>query len=706
MESKAKASLHRLFHPGAIAVVGASPKGGWGATALQNCLDLGFSGNLYAVHPRADEVAGVPAYSSLSDLPEVPDAIAVAVPAKNVPAVLIEADRLGVGAAVVYASGFGELDGQQAEQEELFSQLSDDFRVIGPNCYGVSSYGSGMGLWGASVPLQHRGVEGTVALVAQSGNMSMTVAMSSRLPAIAYAASLGNQVDVDATDCIEYFLEDSKVRVISLIIEGINDVPRFRRVAERAAQQNVVIVALKIGSSKKGEAATVAHTGTLSGDDAMYDALFAQTGIVRVADIEELIAVSTLAANANTVEGNRLGIFASSGGECGLSADLAENIGLELRDFEDHSKRALHEILPEYGYVTNPFDLTAGGWGNQDIYRHVTETLLQDSGTDIVAFIGDAPNGSDLASMRWPGMVQGAGEAARASDKPVMLISTSTDVNPDLGRLCASNGITYIAGHSSAFVAIRKLAIRSEAVKRLKVESADRPESASHIDWRVTGSGILSETTAKSILDEYGIQTPLGQDVTTPDAAAAFAAECGYPVVAKLVADDLAHKTEIGGVVVGIEDEATLREAVRQVLDAGERALGAEAVRGARIEKMASLPNSIELIVGGRNVPAGSTVVIGAGGILTELLGDSATLLWPFTAAEVDQKLNSLRISLLIDGYRGSAPVDRKAIVDAALSMGRLLSENPEISEVDVNPLLVGSSEAGVVALDALISAH
>jgi acyl-CoA synthetase (NDP forming) len=699
--------MERLFKPRSIAVVGASPKGGYGFGVIEGNRALGFDGDLYVVHPRADEVGGVKAYRSLSDLPEVPDAVSIAVPARAVPAVVQEAADLGVGGAVVYASGFAELgDEGVALQEQIVATCRGRMPLIGPNCLGAVSYGSRASLWAGGVSSEHVDPTGVVALAAQSGNIALTSMGAARIPSLAYSVSMGNQAVSDITDCLEYFISDEQVRIIALVIEGLADLERFRRLALEAAARDTAIVALKVGRSKRGEAATLAHTGTLAGTDGAYDALFRQTGVIRVKDLEELSAVCNLLAGPYEITGRTAGIFASSGGECGLMADLAEDHAIDLPVLEAGTQERLRSLLPEYGYVTNPFDLTAGGWGHEHIYHAAAKALAQNRGVDFVAFVGDAPaHAGSLEEMAWPEMVVGAGRAARDTQTPVILISTITETGTELPQICRENGVVYLAGADQAMGAIALVADRHRAVRRLTAGSAAEPTAASHVETLVPdgGSAVLSETASKAMLNAYGIATPGGGVATTPDEAVKLGADLGYPVVAKLVAEGLAHKSDIGGVVVDIAGDDELRTAAADVLERGRAAVG-DAVRGVRIEQMIRAGNGVEMIIGGHNDVSGSVVVVGTGGVLTELLADAATLLWPFDGSDVEEALGTLRVDRLLRGYRGAPAVDRDALVSTVVQVGRMLHEHPEISELDINPLLCGRGSAGSTALDALIT--
>ncbi|MGH3241277.1 MAG: acetate--CoA ligase family protein, partial [Spirillospora sp.] len=578
--------------------------------------------------------------------------------------------------------------------DELVAAAGDRLPLIGPNCLGVASYRGRAALWGIEMPYVHAGADGVVALAAQSGNMALTTMLSGRLPAVAYGVSAGNQAVLDLSDCLEYFLTDAGVKVVCLVMEGLADPARFRALAERAASLDVSVIVLKMGRSASGEAATVAHTGTLAGRDAAYDALFRQTGVHRVHDLDEMVALATLLAAPRRPRGSAIGFFASSGGECGLIADLADDTGVPLAVLDPAAETALAAVLPPYMSVHNPLDLGANAWGDQDVYRAAARAMGDCPSVDVVAFAGDAPTHADpLDEVGWTEMIGGTGEAAAELDVPVVMMTTTTDLAPGLTDLARRNGVVLLAGTRPA---LRAIALAGEP--RPPAGGMAPEPTAPHTRRQaaeILRNAPLSEAEAKRLLAVYGVASPPGEVAADADAAVEIAARIGYPVVCKIHAAGVAHKSDIGGVEVGLADEKALRDAVHRI---GER-VDTSTATDVLVEKMAA--PGIELIVGGRNDAAGSLVVIGAGGVLTELLDDAAGLLWPFGRDDVRAVLARLKIGALLGGLRGAEPADLDALADTAIRIGRLLADVPEIAEIDVNPLLCRPD--GCVALDALI---
>lgn len=691
--------LQRLFDPRSIAVVGASPKGGYGRQTLRNLDLLGYDGDVAAVHRTADRIDGTPAYRSLRDLPFVPDAVVLAVPAKEVGPVAAEAAALGVGGLVVFASGFRESGGDGSRREaDLVEAVGDRLPVLGPNCLGLVNYRSHAAMWGTELPRHHQRGGGGVALVAQSGAMLITTLLSGRLPDVTYAASIGNQAVVDVNDCLELFLTDPEVKTIGLVAEGIADLGRFRHLASQAHARAVSLVVLKLGRSARAQAASVAHTGTLAGDAAAYDAAFEQAGAHRVDDLDELIAACRLLTHEPAPRAGRLAAFATSGGECGLVADLADEVGVELAELDAATEARLGELVPPYGRVGNPLDLTAGAWADAEVYEGVTRALGSCPGVGLVTMIGDAPTHlGPLEGSGWEEMLAGAGRAARATGVPVAVVTTTTDVLPGFGPLAERSGVLLLAGARPAMRAIA--AAQAAGARRVLAVATDVPPAADLVRCArgvLAGrGGVLGESESKDLVGLFGVASPDGGRHHDVEQLLRIADRIGYPVVAKV--DGVAHKSDRGGVKTGIGGPAALRTACAEIWRATRGLVAGTPM--IRVERMVG--DAVELIVGGRNSEAGSLVVVGAGGVLTEILQDVRTLLWPFTEDDAHQALTCLRIGRLLAGYRGSPPVDVGAVAQVMVGTGRLLAALPEVREVDLNPVLANAD--GCVAADALV---
>lgn len=698
--------LYPLFYPRSVAVVGASPKGGYGLRVITALASFGFAGPIYPVNPNYDTIAGLQAYPEIGAIPEPVDAVAIAVPSRAVPGVVQQAIAAGAKGGIAFGSGFAEAgeDGQ-ALQAELRALCGERFPLIGPNCLGVMSYLGGAALW--SIPIGSRRNTGAVGLVAQSGNMALTLMASSRGLHLAHAVSSGNQAVVDAVDVMSFYLAEPGIRVIAAVIEGLSDVARFRRVAAQAAERDIPIAALKLGRSEKASRAAVAHTGSLTGSDQLCDALFTQYGVLRVDDLDELTETAKLLAADRRPAGPGLGVFASSGGECGLISDLAAASGVELPDLQPETREELLGFLPPFANPLNPLDITASGWGNRDIYGTVATLLAATPGVDIVACIGDTTrNSGPLDATGWDKMIAGMADARARTETPIAVINTITDVAYEMTDALAAEGIIQLSGARNAARAIghagRYARWRQEhrVPRDITTVDAERRDGALEL-LPATGTGGVSESASKELLRRYGIPVPAGGLAGSVDEALELAHEVGYPVVLKIEADDIHHKTEVGGIALRIASDEQLRAEHAALLErVAAHAPGAR-VQGVRVERMAT--GLIELIVGGRNDPVfGPIVVAGLGGVLAEALQDVSTRLAPVDPGEARALLGELRGAALLGPFRGRPAVDVAAAADVIARVSQLLVELPEIRELDINPLLVGANSDGCVAVDGL----
>lgn len=698
--------LYPLFYPRSVAVVGASPKGGYGLAVVNGLRAAGFSGPIYPVNPNYDEIAGLRAYPSLGAIGTPVDAVAIAVPARAVPGVVREALEAGVRGGVAFGSGFGEAGPEgQALQAELRALCGDRFPLVGPNCLGVASYLGNAALW--AIPLGMGGEAGAVGLVAQSGNMALTLMASSRGLKLAHIVSTGNQAVVDSVDVMSFYLAEPRVRAIGAIIEGFADIDKFRRVAAQAAERDIPIVALKLGRSEKARRAAVAHTGSLTGSDQLYDALFRQYGVLRVDDLDELGETVKLLASERRPRGLGLGVFASSGGECGLASDLAAASGVELPELEPQVREELAALLPPFANPLNPLDITAAGWGSREINAGAAARLAATPGVDIVAYVGDVTRKSGtLAETGWEPMIAGLADAAAATDKPVAVINTITDVAYELTDALDAAGIIQLTGMRTA---IRAIAHAGRYARWQEQRGPCPGTPAVNPIRRMTaldllpppGSGAVSETVVKQVLTLYGIPIPDGGLADCVESALEIAAAVGYPVALKIEAEGLAHKTEAGGVALGIACGDQLRAEYAALLERVAAHVPEAAVRGVRVERMGG--GLLELIVGGRNDPDfGPVVVAGLGGVLAEALGDVATRLGAVDEVEARAMLGELRGAALLGSFRGRAAVDVAAVADVIVQVSQLLAELPEVLELDLNPVLAGAEGEGCIVVDGL----
>jgi len=687
-------NIERLLNPRSIVFVG-----GQGLhVAIKAARSIGYAGDLWVVNPKHAEIGGVATHASLADLPGTPDAAFLGVRAQLSIDALRELAGMGCAGAVCYAAGFGESG--RPDLQRALREAAGDMAVVGPNCYGVLNYLDGVALW----PDFHGGrrVERGAAVVSQSGNLSLILTMAARGLPIATVISTGNQAVLEASDYVDVLVDDPRVSAIGLYVEGLRDLPKFWRAALRALRRGTPIVALKAGASDIGQRMTLSHTSSLAGSDAMYQALFDQLGVVRVDSIPELIESLKLFCVSGPFEGRRLGVLTCSGADSAMMADRAAAVNVELPPLSEAQMADMREYMAEFVNLTNPLDFNTQVWGKHELEVRCFSSVMRGDQYDVTAIVHDypAPECSDFAA--WDGVCNSFIEAHRITQKPAVLLSNFGEMLPDkmLARLC-ENGVTPLGGLQEGTLAIQRAGWYGERRARL-LAAGDLERSMLREPAPIPGSAtLLDEWESKQRLAACGLRVPAGRRVCAADAGETAEA-LGFPVAVKRASAALAHKTEAGAVKLGLESRAEveravaeIRESLRDRPDLEDAYLVEQMVRG----------SVAELIIGlKRDEQFGPVLVIGSGGVLVNLIRDSATLLLPVRRERVEEALRSLAGFKLLDGYRGKPRGDIEAVIDAVLAVADFAERHfDRVLELDVNPLMVLPAGEGAIAADALI---
>ncbi|WP_405875247.1 acetate--CoA ligase family protein [Streptomyces sp. NBC_00005] len=686
-------NLQRLLAPRHIAVFG----GRHAAEVIRQCRRIGFDGAVWPVHPTRRTVAGLRAFPDVDALPEAPDATFVAVRREPTVDVVAALARRGAGGAVCYASGFAEAGG--TELQHRLVAAAGDMAVVGPNCYGILNYLDGAALW----PDRHGGVRTArgPAIITQSGNIGLNLTMQRRSLPLSYLITVGNGAALRLHELVEGLLDDPRVTAIGLHIEGLEDVAAFSRAALKALHRRVPLVALKAGSSPLGAQAALSHTSSLSGSDALYDALFRRMGVARVRDLPELLETLKFLTVHGVLRGTRIASMSCSGGEASLVADLALPRGVTLPEFPPRTDERLRSVLGERVTVANPLDYHTYIWGDGPALTECYEAVL---GADFDAhlLVLDVPKpdsgtgtGSDGTAV-WDTAVDALVAAhRRTAPRPATcLVSSLPEGLPEeTGARLLAEGIAPMQGLTHCLDALASAAAVGAA--QAGVGSirplVNRPPAHSGTPYT------LDEWQGKRALAARGLRTPDAALATGADEAARRARELGFPVVLKAVSASLTHKTEAGAVRLNLTDATQVQEVAADMLRRG-------LPESLLVERMVQDPVA-ELIVGVRRDPQfGPALTIGAGGILVELLRDTATVLLPATAEEIRAALTSLRTWPLLDGYRGRPKADVRAVLDAVTAIADYAQDHAaDLIEMDINPLLVLPQGRGALAADVLI---
>ena len=687
-------NLKRLLAPRHLAFIGGRSM----ARALKRCAEGGFAGPLWLVNPQYDELEGVPCVRSIAELPEGPDAVFVATNRDLTLNAVAELAAKGAGGAICYASGFAETGAEGQALQQRLLDVAGDMALLGPNCYGLLDYLHGAALW----PVAHGGhiVEKGVAVLTQSGNFAYNLSMSDRSLPIAYMASVGNQAQLGVAELMDVLLDEPRVTAIGLHLEGLKNVPGFARAAYKALQKGIPVIALKTGVSQIGAELALSHTSSLAGSDALYDALFERLGVIRVSGPVSFIETLKAAACGNLPAGPSLAALACSGGDAGLIADYAERNGLPLPRLVDAQRAELAQVLPDYANIANPLDFTTAIWGDGPALEKMLDSALR-TPADAALLVLDYPGEETGERPQCDLLLELYCAALKRHDKVGFIASALPELLPAHAReLLHGHGVAALQGVEDGLAAWGRIAHYRQRRDALlaRGEAALVPLCPQAIDRQ---GRLLDEWQSKQALKPFGLPLPAAV-LSTPGQAREAAADLGYPLVLKAVSAELPHKTEAGGVALNLRNEAALEAALfdmRENLAKHAPQLKFEQVL---LERMASPPLA-ELIVGiKREVGFGLALVLGAGGILVELLKDSRSLLLPTTDAAIRDALLGLRSAPLLSGFRGRPAVDMDKLVDAIRAVADYACEHADsLLELDVNPLLVNAE--GAVAVDALI---
>ena len=674
--------LARLLRPRSIAVLG----GSWAMNVVEQCLKAGFSGPIWPIHPTRSDIHGLATFRSIEALPDAPDAAFIGVNRDSTIEIVRALRERGAGGAVCFASGFSESEpegtGGAALQRRLLA-AAGDMAILGPNCYGLINYLDGALLW----PDQHGGqrVGRGVAILTQSSNIALNITMQRRGLPLAYVATMGNQAQIEAAELASVLLDDDRVTALGLHLEGIGRIRAFEAMAEKARARGKPVVALKVGKSAEARVQTLSHTASLAGSAAGSTAFLERLGIPTVPSIPTLLETLKLLHVHGPLAGNRLLSVSCSGGEASLVADLALGKQVTFPALSPGQKARLGKVLGPKVALANPLDYHTYIWGEGEALRTAFTTAVAGP-FDLALFILDWPRDDRCAAPGWAIAVDAVEAAAAATGKPTAIVASLSENLPEARALALiESGIVPLHGMEEALVA-------AEAAAHAGRNRA-RPTPPPVVLAGASGDEalVLTEVEAKAALEAKGLQTPRRAVAESTAALARAAAGLRYPLALKGIG--IAHKSDIGAVVLGLRDPDELARAAACMAGVTSGFLVEEMVEGA----------ILELILGiVADPPYGFVLTIGAGGLLTELWQDSVTLLLPASDLEIERAIEQLRLYAVLQGYRGRPGGDIPAVVRAVQAIAAYAeAERHRLLELDINPLIV--RREGAVAVDALI---
>ncbi|MBL6078370.1 acetate--CoA ligase family protein [Belnapia sp. T18] len=691
------ASLEGLFRARSVALVGATDRSIWSSAAHANFARLGFTGRIHVVNRKGGTVHGLTAATSCAAIGEPVDAALVMVPEAAIPDAFADLRAAGIRNAVMLTSGFAEVGAEGAARQAalLAEARAQGVTLLGPNCLGFINYADQVPIWTTQPPLPVlRG--GSIGVVSQSGATAGFIAAFAHRQGmgLSYQISTGNEADVNVARVVDFLVDDPATRVIGLFLETVHEAGTLAAAARRALAAGKPIVAIKIGASETAARAAAAHTGSLVGDDRVFEAACRQLGMIRVPSIEALVFTAGLMAQRGPVRRRGVGLVSISGGVCEMAADRAEEAGVAVPALAAETVAALRAVLPAFGTPNNPLDVTGGAMLDPALFERSLAPLGRDPSLGLLACFMDLPDTAEEVASYRGSIIRAIGAGFRAAGLPAVMLSVLPRPVTEAGRaLLAETGITYLGsgvpeglaaiGRAFDWAARQERGLREAAMP--DVVAAARPEGEQATLAWLAGRGVRV----------------VPQRLAGDAAAAAEAARAlGGPVVLKIASPDIAHKSDVGGVALGLEGDAAVAEAASRIL-ANARAARPEA----RIEGVAVAPmrrGGVELFVGVLRDPLwGPAIAVGLGGVWVELLRDTSLRLLPVTPEEVLEMFAELRGARLLEGYRGSPGVDRRAAAEAIARIGdAALALGPELAALEVNPLLAGPD--GAEALDAL----
>lgn len=679
--------LDYFFRPGSIAIIGASRdphKLGYGV--VRNLVEYGFKGSIYPVNRVANEILGNKCYASIDAIPDQVDLAIIVVPAKFVATALEDCGRKNIKRTIVVSGGFGETGKEGKTREKELSKIAQKYemRIIGPNCIGTID---------THTPLNTTFVVGMpqvgdIAFVSQSGAMVAAVIDWARGAGVGFSriVSLGNQVDVNVTEMLQSVADDPQTKVITAYIEGLTKGREFMEAAEEIARKKPVVV-LKAGYGKSGAKAVASHTGALAGSAEAYDAAFEHSGVLRAHTMEELFDWARALAWQPLPQGNKVAVLTNAGGPAILAVDILEKSGLHLAQISEETKKYLRPRLPSAASVNNPVDVLAGS--GPATYAVALDTLISDPNVDAVIVV-QAPQDWFLPES----LAEVIGEVSGIHQKPVLAtIMGLASIDKALSILHQKRVPTFAFPEraASALTAMfeRQQWLETPFKEVVKFKGINKKEAKQ----------ALEKKDFSKMLETYGINLPPSKLAVNADDAAKIAKKIGYPVVLKLVSEKFTHKSDVGGVILNLMDEKSVRQQFNNTIKKIRVKYPKVKITGMQVQKMITAGQ--ELIVGVRRDPQfGSLVLIGSGGVEVELQRDVSMGIAPITRSQAERMLESTQAGKRLKGWRNIPPADKKAVIDVMLRMSQLACDFPEISELEINPLFALQKNKGAFAVD------
>ena len=699
------ASIDKMLNPKSIAVVGATPRMQYGGRFLNAALKAQDRVNVYAVNPRYDEIQGIKSYPSVSALPEAPDVVGVVVPYNQVLDVLQESHEKGTRAAVVISAGFSErgVDDRRDLQGELgtFARESG-LRICGPNCLGLANIKDD--IWASSSSRGSDGITGPIGLICQSGASAFGPFLTRAVEAgigFSHIISTGNEADLDFCDFARYLIDDDSVKVIAGFVEGFKDAKKLTDVAKLAAAKAKPIVLIKIGRSDLGTRAARSHTAALTGIDDRYDAMFDQYGIIRVQGYDELLEISQLLAHSPKPTQPGIAVVSHSGGISSLTADMCGQAGLDLPTLTNEARDGINGILKGFGWASNPSDVT--GFANSDSFPEIMAHMSNQPniGSLVVASAGADDQATQVIAHRDDIQKQGKGVA--------FLWTGTRGATAGLQKLKEANvPVFYVPDKlAQGLSTLQKYYAWQETHSNFPFPTnipinPEQSQTLAELKPPTSDISALSEHQSKQLIKAWDIPITNETLVSTSAEAVMVANQIGYPVVLKVDSANILHKTEAGVLQVGLDNDTQVTEAYDEIMANALRHTTPEGINGVLVQEMVS--GGTEVIVGiSYDDQLGPVLLFGSGGIMVEVYNDVSLSICPIDIHQAREMINKVKGARMLEGFRGSPKGDIEALANTLVNVSQLaVNLEGQLSELDINPLIVLPEGQGVKAVDAL----
>jgi acetyl coenzyme A synthetase (ADP forming)-like protein len=691
-------ALSSFFKPNGVALIGASrDPAKLGYAVLRNLLQHGYKGPIYPVNPKADEILGARCYPSILDAPDPVELAVIIAPAAATPDILEQTGQRGIHAAIIISGGFSEIGQPGVELENRVVEIArrHAVRLIGPNCVGVVD---------THTPLDTTFVPdmpkpGVITFVSQSGAVCGGVIdwASGAGIGLSRIVTLGNQADLSETDILESLADDDNTRVIAMYLEGVDDGRRFVEVARRVSERKP-IVSIKVGFTEAGRKAAASHTGALAGTDSAYDAAFHRAGIIRVPHLEALFDASISLANQPLPSGERVAILTNAGGPGTMASDALESQGLHLASLTDETRFMLHQFLQPHASVINPVDMLGGA--DEHDYARALDALLKDPGIDAVLVI-NVPQAlvpairivREIAGVVHRFQTDPAHNPLTRASKPVMTCL--------IGDVSLPEAVEFMRQAELPLFPFPERAAAALAAMVQRRKWLEAPPVISDFGFRISDRVQLTEANPQSAI--YNLKSKIPtlpiKLARSANEAARMAKEMGFPVAVKIASPDISHKSDVGGVEVGLRTASAVRAAFKRVTENAKHARPNARIEGVTVQAMAR-PGR-EVIVGAvRDPQFGPLVMFGSGGVYVELLKDVSFRLAPVARSEAVAMIEETLAGKLLSGLRGQPPADKAAVADVIVAVSELVAADESIAEMDINPLVVYNEGQGAVAVD------